>query len=127
MASHILITPSIARPWWPTHERFECDAAETVWTDCCCCKMPATETDSRYVSSWDPPLGGMGCYQEPPFPWERTPSGRKSRARWARPYFPTGAYYDGRVETRCADGFGCSSNPRKRRGKNLREMWRHGP
>lgn len=124
---HILTTARLARPWWRTDERFAETAGTKVWTDCCGCKMPADQTDCRLVETWDPPAcGDLGCYQEPTPPWEKTPSGRKSRSRWAKPYVPTGAYYDPTLDVRCAEGFGCTVNPRKKAGRALREMWRFG-
>lgn len=117
---HILWTPPIARPWWRTDERCsELSPNDKVWTDCCGCKQPAHETECRAVASWDPPLGGAGCYQEPPLPWQ------PDRCE-IEPGAPTGAYFDGRWETRCADGFGCTVNPRKKCGRELREYWRWG-
>jgi hypothetical protein len=114
---HILWTPTIGRPWWRTDERCNLPANERVWTDCCGCKMPAEETETRLVESWDPPLGGMGCYQEEPMPW--------AQDRCELSYYPTGAYFDPHWDTRCADGFGCTVNPRKKCGRELRETWRY--
>jgi hypothetical protein len=122
MGFHILITPSIARPWWPTDERFSRPSDEKVWTDCCACKVPASDTISRIVDSWDIPINGdMGCYQEHPCPVDKLVDGK-----WAEPYFPTGAYYGPNIETRCAPGCGCSANPRKKFGASLRAMMRDG-
>ena len=73
--------------------------------------MPAEDTVSRVITSWDCPLGGFGSY-EPPY------------AQHAD--LPTGAYYDARVETVCAEGCGCVANPRKRWGMALRAWMRDG-
>jgi hypothetical protein len=108
---HILRTDSIARPWWRTDERASAHAGHKVLTDCCCCRMPAEETDCRIVSPWDPPHGDLGCFQEPP-------------DLAASADVPTGAYYEPRLEIRCAAGFGCDANPKKRRGRHLREWMR---
>jgi hypothetical protein len=119
MNIHILRTDSIARPWWPTHERLPSWTEGKIWTDCCGCKVAAEQTDCRIICSWEPPIGGMGCYQEEPLPWQ------KDRCDF-EPAFPTGAYYEDRIEIRCAEGFGCNANPRKKWGRHLRETWRHG-
>lgn len=119
MIAHILSTPSNARPFWATHERFEETVGTKVWTDCCACRVPAEDTISRIITSYDPPKGGDGCYQEEPDPWalDRCP---------LTPSPPTGAYYDARIETVCAEGCGCVVNPRKRRGMALRAWMRDG-
>lgn len=111
MIAHILVTPSNARPFWATHERFSTAAGIKVWTDCCACKVPAEDTVSRVITSWDCPLGGFGSY-EPPYAQDAD--------------LPTGAYYDARIETVCAEGCGCVANPRKRRGMALRAWMRDG-
>lgn len=110
---HILQVGSVPRPWWPTEQRCEEVAGHKVWTDCCSCKLPAEQTDSRYVETWDYPLGDMGGE----FIWG---------GDWEEQESPTAIYFDGRVETRCSDGFGCTVNPRKKSGRSLREYWRFG-
>lgn len=111
MSLHILRTPSCARPFWATHEMFSTASGQKVWTDCCACKVPAEDTVSRVVTSWDYPHGGLGSY-EAPYTQEAD--------------FPTGAYYDPRIETVCAEGCGCNANPRKRWGMPLRAAMRDG-
>lgn len=80
-----------------------------LWTDCCCCKMPARETDVRIRSFFDYPKGGLGGESGPTddyfIPFD----------------YPTGAYYDPELEIRCSDGFGCNANPRRKIGRHLRE------
>jgi hypothetical protein len=115
--THVLSTPSIARPWWPTHQRFP-QAPITVLTDCCCCRMRRSDTVARLVTTYDPPLGGFGCYQKPAADWQ------EKEGPWAKADIPTGAYYAPRVEIECAPQKGCKLNPRRRWGKHLREMWR---
>lgn len=119
---HVLWTPTICRPWWPTNQRFP-NFPTTVVAECCLCKMPRKDTVARVVTSYDPPLGGLGCYQEPPMPWERKRGRKSKKARWAKPYYPTGAYYDDRVEIVCAPDRGCKKNPRRLIGRHLRERW----
>lgn len=111
MITHILRTDSIARPWWRTDERAPDYAGNKVWTDCCCCRVPAEQTDCRVISSWDPPHGDLGCYQEQP-------------DLAADAYLPTGAYYEPRLEVRCSEGFGCTVRPRMKWGRHLRECVR---
>ena len=108
---HVLRVPEIARPWWRTDERASSYTGRTVITDCCSCRMAASETDCRIVSSWEPPHGDFGCYQEQP--------NLKADAS-----LPTGAYYEPRLEIRCAHGFGCDANPKRRWGRALREHMR---
>jgi hypothetical protein len=119
--NHILSVPNVARPWWPTHQRFP-DAPVSILTDCCCCRMKRSETISRVVSHYDYPLGGLGCYQVPPSYADQERDGP-----WAKADFPTGAYYGFTIETECAPGKGCNANPRRKFGKHLREMMRWGP
>lgn len=112
MTMHILFTPAVsAPPFWRTDERLPGLSGERVWTDCCGCKQPSEETDSRIVSYYECPLGGFGDYKDIP--------------RSDSLNLPTGAYYDARLETQCAEGFGCTVNPRKKCGRELREMWRY--
>lgn len=115
MSIHVLTTPGIARPWWRSDERMPDAQGRRLWTDCCCCKRPAEETDCRVVSYYDAPLGGFGQYQE------AGPAGPD-----LGPDLPTGAYYDPDVQVRCAEGFGCTVRPRMRWGRHLRETMR-GP
>lgn len=113
---HILFTPSVTRPWWPTNQRFP-KSPKRLLTDCCCCRMRRQDTVARVVATWDYPLGGMGCYQEDAPPWQ------DDRCD-LQPAFPTGAYYDDRIEVECAPDKGCKANPRRKFGKALREMWK---
>ncbi len=115
---HILWTPRIARPWWPTNQRFP-KTPKTLVTDCCCCRMKRADTIARLVDSWEPPLGGFGCYQEEPDPWE------PDRCN-IDPHIPTGAYYDATIEIECAPDKGCKINPRRKFGMALRECTRGG-
>lgn len=111
MTCHLLVTPTIARLFWATHERFEQAAGSKVWTDCCACKLPAEDTVSRVIASYDCPLGGFGSYEAP---YDQDAD------------LPSGAYYDPRIETVCAEGCGCIANPRKRWGLSLRAWMRDG-
>lgn len=111
---YILQTPSASRPWWRTDERICVSADCVVTADCCLCKMQASETDSRVISFYDPPHGGLGCYQDDLYPWEN------SCRLDADP--PTGAYYDHIVEIRCAEGFGCTVLKRRKSSRHLREF-----
>lgn len=117
--AHLLWTPTMARPWWRTDERIPDYTGRKIWTDCCCCRQPAAETDCRITVSWEPPVGGFGCYQEEPLPWAT------DRCE-IEPEPPTGSYFDPRLEVRCAEGFGCTVNPRKKSGRHLREWMRYG-
>jgi hypothetical protein len=115
---HILSFSETALPWWATHQRFP-NAPTTLLTDCCCCRMRRSDTVARTVVPWMPPLGGMGCYQEPALGFE------KGNGPWAEPSYPTAAFYESRIEVKCAPDKGCNKNPRRRFGKTLREMWRY--
>lgn len=114
---HILTFGSTALPWWPTHQRFPKSPA-TILTDCCCCRMKRSDTIARLIVPYIPPIGGFGCYQVPALPHE------KRDGPWAAEAIPTAAYYEPRIEVKCAPGKGCDKNPRRRFGKALREMWR---
>lgn len=113
--AHILRTPNVKRPFWRTDERFPDSANQKVWTDCCGCKQPASETLSRIVETFEMPLGGCGGEANGIGKFVERPIDD-----WA------GVYYDPTVETVCAEGFGCTVNPRKKCGRTLREYWRWG-
>ena len=118
---HILHTPAQSRtPWWPTHQRFP-EAPTSIITDCCCCRMRRAETVCRVVSYFDFPKGGLSSPAD--YQWPKSAWGEE----YDRPLFPTGSYCEADVRVECAPDRGCKRNPRRKIGRDLREMWHaHG-
>jgi hypothetical protein len=105
-------------PAWASHERLtDLPPDERVLTECCCCRMRADETVAVVTSHLDAPLGMQ--WHERPYPrrhedWDRD--------REPADYFIS--WYDPTVRITCGPGFGCDANPRRLRGKAMREWWR---
>lgn len=112
---HILRSGRTARPWWPAHERLNIPAAQRIWCDCCNAWGYASQVDARLLSV-ELPVGGPGDYG--PDDMERAPWRRQKRLG----FYDFIMYGDdARWETKCAEGYGCTVNPRRRASRHLRE------
>lgn len=113
MDVHILWSRNVPRPWWAAHERLGLSSDERLFTDCCSCWMRADECESR-IEMVEIPLGSdLGDYQ----------LGTDWDGKRIGFYIP---YEETRWAIRCGHGFGCSANPKRRRGQYLREISHYG-
>ncbi len=113
MSIHILRSRNEPRPWWRADQRFDIPSDRKIFTDCCCCNMPA---ELVIVRLWtlELPIGGLGDYQERKLYPEQEPGF----------YIPYGD--EPRWEVKCAPDAGCNVKLRKKCGADLRYAAHYG-
>lgn len=99
---HILRSNNVARPWWKADEYLDLDPYEKVWCSCCNAYSIAWQADAR-LHMVDLPIGDFGDYGN------------------GESFLDLLSYCDEAwVEIKCADGYGCTVNPRRRASAHLR-------